>query len=242
MKVTAIIPARYSSTRLPGKVLKDICGKTMIQRVYEQVNKAKNLDQVIVATDDRRVYEEVESFGGQVEMTAKSHSTGTDRLAEVAQNLDSEIIVNVQGDEPLLDPKMIDQAVKPLLEDTTIKMGTLKHKIEDEEELEDPNAVKVITDKNDFALYFSRSLIPYPRTDQNIDFYKHIGLYVYRRKFLLEYTKLEPTKLEKKESLEQLRVLENNYKIKVVETSAQIIGVDTEEDLEKVRDIIKSKE
>ncbi|MBM7556971.1 3-deoxy-manno-octulosonate cytidylyltransferase [Halanaerobacter jeridensis] len=240
MKVTAIIPARYASSRLPGKVLKDICGKTMIQRVYEQVRKAENLDQVIVATDDQRVYQEVESFGGRVEMTSKEHSTGTDRLAEVAQDLDSDIIVNVQGDEPLLNPKMIDQAVQPLLDDTTVKMSTLKHEITDKAELEDPNSVKVITDKDDFALYFSRSLVPYPRTEEEITFYKHIGLYVYRRKFLLEYTNLEPTPLEKKESLEQLRVLENGYKIKVVETEHQVVGVDTEEDLEKVRRKIKS--
>ena len=239
MRVTAIIPARYASSRLPGKVLKDICGKTMIQRVYEQVTKAENLDQVIVATDDQRVYDEVESFGGRVEMTAKEHSTGTDRLAEVAQDLDADVIVNVQGDEPLLNPEMIDQAVEPLLNDQTIKMSTLKHQITDETELEDPNSVKVITDKNDFALYFSRSLIPYPRTDEELTFYKHIGLYVYRRKFLLEYTNLEPTPLEKKESLEQLRALENGYKIKVVETEHQVVGVDTKEDLEKVKELVR---
>lgn len=240
MKVTAIIPARYAATRLPGKVLKDICGKTMIQRVYEQVSKANNLDQVIVATDDKRVYQEVESFGGRVEMTSKEHSTGTDRLAEVAKDLDSEIIVNVQGDEPLLNPAMIDQAVQPLLDDIEIKMSTLKHKIEDEEELEDHNAVKVVTDKDDFALYFSRSLIPYPRSEAEMTCYKHIGLYVYRRDFLLDYTNLEPTPLEKKESLEQLRALENGYQIKVVETEHQVIGVDTEEDLRKVRKAVKS--
>mgnify|MGYP006275900213 FL=1 len=239
MKVTAIIPARYASSRLPGKVLKDICGKTMIQRVYEQVKQAHNLDQVIVATDDQRVYQEVESFGGQVEMTAQEHTTGTDRLAEVAADLDSDIIVNVQGDEPLLNPAMIDQAVKPLLEDPELKMSTLKHQITDEGELEDPNSVKVITDKDDFALYFSRSLIPYPRTEQELSYYKHIGLYVYRRQFLLDYTNLAPTSLEKKESLEQLRALENGYKIKVVETEHQVVGVDTEEDLEKVRKAVR---
>jgi 3-deoxy-manno-octulosonate cytidylyltransferase (CMP-KDO synthetase) len=240
MKVTAIIPARYASTRLPGKVLCDICGKTMIQRVYERVSKAQNLDQVIVATDDQRVYQEVESFGGRVEMTAKEHSTGTDRLAEVAQSLDSEVVVNVQGDEPLINPALIDKAVRPLLADDTIKMGTLKHEISEETELKDPNSVKVITDQDDFAIYFSRSLIPYPRTDEDLTYYKHIGLYVYRREFLLEYTDLEATPLEKKESLEQLRALENGYKIKVVETEQQVIGVDTREDLERVRRQLKS--
>ena len=239
MKVTAVIPARYDSSRLPGKVLKDIEGKTMIQRVYEQTAQADNLDRVIVAADDERVYEEVKSFGGAVKMTSQEHSTGTDRIAEVAQNLSADIIVNVQGDEPLLNPAMIDQAVRPLLEDKQVPMSTLKHKIENKSELEDHNAVKVVTDRDDFALYFSRSLVPYPRSETELTFYKHIGLYVYRRDFLLDYTNLAPTPLEEKESLEQLRALENGYKIKVVETDYQVVGVDTEEDLEKVRKKVK---
>ncbi|PRX35720.1 3-deoxy-manno-octulosonate cytidylyltransferase (CMP-KDO synthetase) [Orenia metallireducens] len=235
MRVTAIIPARYASTRLPGKPLKDICGKPMIQRVYEQVKLSSTLDRVIVATDDKRIYDAVKAFDGEVAMTSAEHKTGTDRLAEVAKGLSSEIIVNVQGDEPLISPEMIDQAVRPLLEDHTIKMGTLKQRIDSKEELESPHVVKVVTDRDDFALYFSRSLIPYPRTDVDIRYYKHIGLYVYRKEFLLNYAKMETTTLELKESLEQLRALENGYKIKVVETEHQAIGVDTEKDLERVR-------
>ncbi|WP_408955151.1 3-deoxy-manno-octulosonate cytidylyltransferase [Natroniella sp. ANB-PHB2] len=240
MQVTGIIPARYASTRLPGKPLKEIAGQPMIEHVYRQAIAADSLDQVIVATDDQRIYQAVEDFGGQVEMTSKQHQTGTDRLAEVAQNLDTGIIVNVQGDEPLLNPKMIDQAVEPLLDDSTIQMGTLKHKITEQEEIESPHIVKVITDQDGFALYFSRAAIPYPRQATGLNYYKHIGLYVYRRDFLLNYTEMKQTPLEKEESLEQLRVLENGYRIKVVETEYQAIGVDTPEDLERVRRAINN--
>ncbi|AGB42293.1 3-deoxy-D-manno-octulosonate cytidylyltransferase [Halobacteroides halobius DSM 5150] len=238
MKVIAIIPARYSSTRLPGKPIKKIKGKAMIQHVYERTAQAQNLDQVIVATDDQRIYQVVKDFGGKVEMTSSQHQTGTDRLAEVANDLEADIIVNVQGDEPLIAPEMIDQAVKPLLEDNNLQMGTLKHPIISAEELENPNLVKVVTDKNDFALYFSRAPIPYPHQENDITYYKHIGLYVYRREFLLNYADLPATPLEQQESLEQLRALENGYKIKVVKTEHQSIGVDTKDDLEKVRKIV----
>ncbi|GAB6099444.1 3-deoxy-manno-octulosonate cytidylyltransferase [Halanaerocella petrolearia] len=238
MKVVAIIPARYSSTRLPGKPIKKINNKPMIQHVYERTNQAQNLDQVIVATDDERIYQAVKEFGGRVEMTSSDHQTGTDRLAEVAQDIEADVIVNVQGDEPLIAPEMIDQAVGPLLEDKSLQMGTLKHPITDSEELENPNLVKVVTDKNDFALYFSRSPIPYPRQENDITYYKHIGLYVYRREFLLQYTDLPATPLEQQESLEQLRALENGYRIKVIETEHQSIGVDTPQDLEKVRELV----
>lgn len=237
MKVVAIIPARYASSRLPGKPLKDICGKPMIQLVYERVRLSNTLDRVIVATDDQRIYDVVQAFGGEAKMTAITHKTGTDRLAEVAQELDADIVVNVQGDEPLINPEMIDQAVRPLLEDKSIKMGTLKHKITSKEELESPHVVKVVTDRENFALYFSRSLIPYPRTDIDTTYYKHIGLYVYQKDFLLDYAKMDSTLLEQKESLEQLRALENGYKIKVVETEYKSIGVDTLEDLERVREM-----
>ncbi|WP_027339486.1 3-deoxy-manno-octulosonate cytidylyltransferase [Halonatronum saccharophilum] len=240
MEVVAIIPARYDSTRLPGKPLKVIGDKTMIEHVYQRAAEANKVDRVIVATDDKRIYDTVQSFGGEVKMTSKDHKTGTDRLAEVAQDLSVDIIINVQGDEPLIDPNTIDRAVTPLLEDSKIKMGTLKYKINDKEELNNPNIVKVVTDKEGFALYFSRSLIPYPREDKEINYYKHIGLYVYRREFLLDYSKLKRTSLEQTESLEQLRVLENGYKIKVVETDHQSIGVDTKEDLEKVRKLVES--
>ncbi len=242
MKIVGIIPSRYASTRLAGKPLKDICGKTMVQRVYEQSERASNVDQVIVATDDQRIYDTVKSFGGDVVMTSKDHQTGTDRLAEAVKNIDADIVVNIQGDEPLIDPQMIDQAVSPLIKDNSIRMSTLKKKINSQEEIASPHVVKVVTDKDNFALYFSRAAIPYPRNNTEIDYYKHIGLYVYRKEFLLEYAKMDSTSLEEQESLEQLRVLENGYKIKVVETEYQAIGVDTPEDLEKVRRAVKSSE
>jgi 3-deoxy-manno-octulosonate cytidylyltransferase (CMP-KDO synthetase) len=238
MKITAIIPARYSSSRLPGKPLKDICGKTMVQRVYEQVKKVSLVDKVIVATDDQRIFNEVKSFKGNVIMTSKDHKTGTDRLAEVATKIDTDIIVNVQGDEPLINPLVIKSAIEPLLTDDSLKMSTLKHLIKDEEEINNPNIVKVITDKNKNAIYFSRSKIPYARNSQKFNYYKHIGLYVYRKNFLLRFAEMESTPLEVQESLEQLRVIENGYKIKVLETEYDSIGVDTEEDLDKVRNIL----
>lgn len=238
MQVVAIIPARYASTRLPGKALKEIAGQPMIQHVYERTAQAEKIDRVIVATDDRRIYEAVEDFGGEAKMTAEDHTTGTDRLAEVARELTAEVIVNVQGDEPLIVPEMINQAVKPMIEDPDLKMSTLKKQIP-EKKADNPNLVKVVTDQEGFALYFSRSPIPYPRAEA-ADYYKHIGLYVYRRDFLLHYTNLEPTLLETEESLEQLRVLENGYRIKVAETEYDCIGVDTPEDLEQVREIVES--
>lgn len=239
MKITAIIPARYNSSRLPGKPLKNICGKTMIQRVYEQVKKVSLVDKIMVATEDKRIFDEINSFKGNAIMTSKNHKTGTDRLAEVAKKIDSDIIVNVQGDEPLIDPFVIKSAIKPLLLDESLKMSTLKHLIKDENELDNPNVVKVIADKNDNAVYFSRSKIPFARNNQKFNYYKHIGLYVYRRDFLLKFAEMKSTPLEVQESLEQLRVIENGFKIKVIETKYNSIGVDTKEDLYKVRNILE---
>jgi 3-deoxy-manno-octulosonate cytidylyltransferase (CMP-KDO synthetase) len=238
MTIKAIIPARYSSSRLPGKPLKDICGKTMVQRVYEQVKKVDLVDKVIVATDDQRIFDEVKSFNGNVIMTSKDHKTGTDRLAEVAAKIETDIIVNVQGDEPLINPSVIKLAIEPLLLDDSLKMSTLKHLIKDEEEINNPNVVKVITDKNNNAIYFSRSKIPYARNSKKFNYYKHIGLYVYRSEFLLKFAEMKSTPLEIQESLEQLRVIENGYKIKVIETEYDSIGVDTEKELNKVRNIL----
>lgn len=248
MYVVAIIPARYASTRLKGKPLLNIDGKPMIQWVYERAKKAKLTNDVIAATDDKRVFDAVRYFGGKAVMTSPEHRTGTDRIAEAADGLNVDIIINVQGDEPLIEPEMIDAAIRPLTNDSEIVAATLKTKIKDEKELSNPNVVKVVTDKNDFALYFSRLPIPYVRNSEqwpvisdqknNIHF-KHIGLYVYRKDFLLKFARMKPTPLEEAEKLEQLRVLENGYKIKVVETKHDSIGVDTEEDLEKVRKIVK---
>jgi len=234
MSVCAIIPARYASTRFPGKPLADICGKPMIQHVYERTLQADSVNRVIVATDDKRIQSAVVAFGGEVAMTRADHPSGTDRLAEVAGALDVELIVNVQGDEPLIDPAMIDQAVRPLQENAAIVMGTLKSRIVDSGDYGNPNIVKVVTDGNGFALYFSRSPIPHMRDDARPALFKHVGLYVYRREFLLAYPCLSETPLEQAEKLEQLRALEHGYRIFVAETDRQSIGVDVPDDLQKV--------
>jgi 3-deoxy-manno-octulosonate cytidylyltransferase (CMP-KDO synthetase) len=240
-KIIGMIPARYASTRFRGKVIADIVNKPMIQRVYEQANKSTILDQLIVAVDDERVFECVKGFGGKVIMTSTAHESGTDRIAEAIENIDAEIVVNIQGDQPLFDARMIEEAVQPMLEDSNIQMSTLKTKI-GKEDYNDPAVVKVVVDENNNALYFSRSLIPYSRDKIKMDVYEHVGLYVYRKDFLLKMSKLPRTYLEKIEMLEQLRVLENGYKIKVIETKCESISgisVDTPEDLIKVENIIK---
>lgn len=245
MDVVAIIPARYASTRLEGKPLLDIAGKPMILWVYERAGKAKLVNDVIVATDDKRIFDAVKGFKGKVVMTSASHKSGTDRLAEVAANLKCDMVVNVQGDEPLIEPKMIDDVLRSMMDDANLQMATLKTKITDEEELSNPNVVKVVTDKNDFALYFSRLPIPYVRSkeqESSAFHYKHIGLYAYRKDFLLKFAQMKPTPLEEAEKLEQLRILENGYKIKVVETKYNSIGIDTQEDLERVRNIVEKSQ
>lgn len=249
MKVSAIIPARYGSTRFEGKPLADILGKPMIQHVYEGVCGSKLIDEVIVATDDQRILEAVQSFGGKGVMTSPVHTTGTDRVAEIARKLNSEIVVNVQGDEPLIKGPTIDKAIHPLLKDETLSMSTLMTRIEEVKDWLNPHIVKVVVDQKGFALYFSRSPIPFPR-DLHIDrleshpfgtkrplpksVFKHIGVYVYRRKFLLRFSNMKPTPLEKLEKLEQLRALENGYPIKVTAVNYEPICVDTPEDLQKV--------
>lgn len=251
MKITAIIPARYGSTRFEGKALADICGKPMIQHVYERTVRSTLVSDVVVATDDERIAAAVRKFGGRAEMTSTGHETGTDRLAEVAARIDSDIIVNVQGDEPLIEPAMIDEAVEPLISDQSVVMSTLKSRIKTLHDFLSPNVVKVVTDWEGYALYFSRSPLPNFRDKWNdlkdekfssgkLLCYKHIGLYVYRKDFLLQFSQMSPTYLELAEKLEQLRVLENGYRIKVVETSHESIGVDTPADLAAV--IVKLKE
>lgn len=243
MSAIAIIPARFASTRFPGKPLADLLGKPMIQHVYERVVQADGIDRVIVATDDERIAAAVRAFGGDVEMTRTDHPTGTDRLAEVAQRIDAQWIVNVQGDEPLIDPRMIAQALEPLRRDPDIVMGTLKTPIANVEEYLNPNVVKVVTDQQGFALYFSRAAIPHGRdlgSDLSaalpqISAFKHVGLYVYRRDFLLAFPRLAATPLEGLEKLEQLRALEHGYRIHVVETDLVSLGVDTPADLELAR-------
>ena len=235
--VIGVIPARYGSSRFPGKVLAEINGKPMIQWVYEQAKKSKMLDRVFVAVDDQRVLDCVEGFGGPAVMTKPIHQSGTDRIAEAVELIETNIVVNIQGDQPLLDPIMIDEAVKPLLDDSTILMSTLKVKINEEDYL-DPSVVKVVADENDFALYFSRSLIPYSRDNVDVNIYEHVGLYAYRKEFLLKISKLPQSYLEKVEMLEQLRVMEKGYKIQVIETASEnAMGVSV--DLAKVQKIIK---
>lgn len=248
MGVTVVIPARYASTRFPGKPLADLCGKPMIQWVYERSALCESVNRVLVATDDERIARVVESFNGDVVMTRADHPTGTDRLAEVAAGLNDELIVNVQGDEPLIDPAMIEAAVAPLLADNTIPMGTLRTPLTSVDEYLNPNVVKVVTDQQGFALYFSRAPIPYPRDFnsqleqrwRDLATAKHVGLYVYRREFLIQYPHLQATPLETQECLEQLRALEHGYRIRVAATNLVGQGVDTPEDLERVKALISS--
>ena len=240
MKVLCVIPARYASTRLPGKPLADIAGKPMVCRVYERAVQASRVAETLVATDDERVYEAVQAEGGKVMMTAKDHPTGTDRLAEVAAAFpDMELIINVQGDEPLIEPKLIDALAAVFDDDAELQMATVMTAMQDKAEQQNPNNVKVVTDQQGYALYFSRSLLPYPRNAAGTPVYKHIGIYAYKRDFLLKYAKMQPTPLEQAESLEQLRALENGYKIKVVQTDYRFVGVDTAEDLKLVNEIYR---
>ena len=244
MKIAVIIPARYASTRLEGKPLADINGKPMVWRVYERALSASLPKEAVVATDDERIFKAVLALGGRAVMTSDKHTSGTDRVAEAAQSTDADIIVNLQGDEPLIEPGLIDAAIRPMLEDPSLNISTLKTRITDEEEYRNPNAVKVVTGKDGYALYFSRSPIPFSRVpfrELPATAYKHIGLYVYRRDFLFEFTKLKPTPLERSESLEQLRAIENGHRIKVVEVDYNPVSVDTPEDLECVRAIIMEK-
>ena len=242
MKILCVIPARYASTRLPGKPLADIAGKPMICRVYEQAVQAKSLAGVLAAVDDQRVYDAVVQNGGQAMMTSPDHPTGTDRLAEVAAaSPDMDLIITVQGDEPLIDPELIDELAAVFDEDPQLQMATVKTPMSTQAEMQNPNNVKVVTDKKGYALYFSRSLLPYPRVPHGRPVYKHIGIYAYKRDFLLRYAQMEPTPLEQTESLEQLRALENGYRIRVIETDRRFVGVDTPEDLAEVNGIFKKR-
>jgi 3-deoxy-manno-octulosonate cytidylyltransferase (CMP-KDO synthetase) len=242
MKVICIIPARYDSTRFPGKALADLVGKPMIQHVYERVLKARTLSFAAVATDDERIIAAVGGFGGRAIMTAATHRSGTDRIAEAVSRLgieDSDIVVNIQGDQPLFEPSQIDEVAKPLLEDPAIAMSTLIYKIVREEEISHPNAVKVVFDRDHFAIYFSRATIPYVRDkSREGSYYKHHGIYAYRREFLKKFTALPEGNLETLEALEQLRAIEHGYRIKVVETPYDSVEVDTPQELERVRNLI----
>lgn len=256
LNISAVIPARYGSTRFEGKPLALILGKPMIQYVYEGVCQSRLIDQVYIATDDQRIMEVVRSFGGKAVLTSPDHPTGTDRVAEVARNLRADIIVNVQGDEPLIKGRIIDQAIRPLLRDEGLLLSTLMTRIEEVKDWVNPNIVKVVVTRENDALYFSRSPIPLPR-DLNMErllsnpskgndllpkkVFKHIGVYVYRRDFLLRFSKMKPTPLEKLEKLEQLRALENGVRIKVIPVQYEPICVDIPEDILRVEEILSSR-
>jgi 3-deoxy-manno-octulosonate cytidylyltransferase (CMP-KDO synthetase) len=235
--VVAIIPARYESTRFPGKPLALIAGKPMIQHVYERTRAAASVTRTLVATDDARIADAVRAFGGEVVMTQVTHPSGTDRIAEAAAALAADVVVNVQGDVPFLHGEMIEAAVELLRADGALPMATIKAPIRDAAEMANPNVVKVVTDRDGYALYFSRSPLPCWRDAQASDVvaYKHIGLYAYRRDFLLTFARLAPTPLERAEKLEQLRALEWGFRIKVAETDAVGVEVDTPQDLERAR-------
>ena len=259
MKAIGIIPARWKSQRFEGKVVAKILGKPMIQHVWEKAKESKMLDDVIIATDSEEVIKVAESFGGKAVFTSKDQPSGTDRITEVINPIDVEVVVNIQGDEPLVHPTMIDSLATTLLEDKTILVATLIKKITDRNDILNPNVVKAVVDKNNFALYFSRSPIPRIRkpavqlTDihswfsqeigpEDLKYYhKHIGIYAYTKDFLFTYTNLPKSQLEEAEKLEQLRILENGYKIKTVETEFDTIGVDTPEDLQKVENLLLRK-
>jgi 3-deoxy-manno-octulosonate cytidylyltransferase (CMP-KDO synthetase) len=240
-RVVGIIPARFHSTRLPGKPLALIAGRPMIEHVYRRALDARQLDAILVATDDERVASAVEAFGATAVMTAADHATGTDRLAEVARTLSCEIVVNVQGDEPLIDPSSIDAVVKLLLDRPEDGMSTVRRRIDDASDLANPSVVKVVVDARGYALYFTRSAVPYVRPGNPAPVcWRHIGLYCYRRSFLLHVAGLPSTPLERAEGLEQLRVLEHGHRISTAETTADSIGVDTPTDLERVRQLMEA--
>lgn len=241
-KTAIIIPARYGSSRLEGKPLLKVAGKSVIQWVYEKAKASKYADMIIVATDDERIYNEVKSFGGEVEMTSVDHKCGSDRIMEVvSRHPEIAYICNLQGDEPLIKPESIDEVIKNVKEDEQADISTLIRVLTDDEEINNPNLVKCVIDKNNFALYFSRSKIPFERNTGIAKFYGHLGIYGYKRAALEAMTTLDQTPLEKTESLEQLRALENGMKIKTSIVDFVPVGIDTREDLEKFKKIIEAQ-
>ena len=242
MKKVIVIPARLDSSRLPKKVLLDLKGKTVIQRVYEQCLKVKNIDGVYIATDSTEIEGVCRSFTDHIILTKSSHQSGTDRIGEAVAGIDCDIVVNVQGDEPFIDPNLIEELVHSF-DDDQVSMASAMSKIENIKDLQDPNVVKVVVDTQNNAIYFSRAPIPFPRDHQEIiysneelkkhNFFRHIGIYGYQKDFLAKYIKMEQTNLEKLEKLEQLRVIENGFKIKMILANSSLIGIDTQEDYEE---------
>ncbi|MDP2654860.1 MAG: 3-deoxy-manno-octulosonate cytidylyltransferase [Candidatus Omnitrophota bacterium] len=241
MKIIGMIPARWASSRFEGKILAEIKGKPMIQHVWQQVKKCRLLDEVLIACDDKRIVEAARGFSAKAVMTSPEHASGTDRIAEAVENIPANIIVNIQGDEPLIRPSVIDNLAKALIQDDECPMATVIKPIQDEDELSDPNVVKVVINQNRHAMYFSRAPVPYIRdkkSSKNVVYYKHIGLYAYKKSFLRTFTRLPPSRLEQIERLEQLRALEAGYKIRTVVTNYESVGVDTPEDLQKVEKLL----
>jgi 3-deoxy-manno-octulosonate cytidylyltransferase (CMP-KDO synthetase) len=243
MKIIAVIPARYASTRFPAKLMQDLGGKTVIRRTFEAAVSTNLFDDVFVVTDSELIYNEIISNGGKAIMSIKEHESGSDRIAEAIENMEVDLVINVQGDEPFIDKKPLEELIKVFKNDVEKKvdLGSLMFQITDKEEINNPNNVKVITDQQGFALYFSRSVIPFPR-DENagVRYMKHIGIYAFRKQALLDFYSLPMLSLEASEKLEQLRYLEYGKRIKMVETTHGSIGIDTEEDLEKARKLIKN--
>ncbi len=240
-QVVVVIPARYGSTRLPGKPLVSLCGKPMVQHVYERAKRAQTVSRVIVATDDQRIMEAVKGFGGEARMTRTDHRTGTERIAEVAAHEEGDVFVNVQGDEPLMDPVAVDTAVAALLEEPAAQIATVATPIRHAGDIMDPNVVKTVLDFDSNGLYFSRAPIPWVRSTQlkiHVKYWKHLGLYVFQRDALLEYPTLPQGELEKIEQLEQLRWLENGWKIRVAEVEHDAVSVDVAEDVARVEKLM----
>lgn len=241
MKIIGIIPARYGSTRFPGKVLALIQGRPMIEHVYRQAKKSRSCDEILIACDDPCVMDAAAGFGASVVMTSPDHPSGTDRVAQAVQNVPADIVINIQGDEPLIAPDMIDALAAAIRTDASCVMATVARKITDPAEVADPNVVKVVLDGQGNALYFSRSVVPFNRDKisfEEMQYLKHFGLYAYRKDFLMKLKTLPPSALEESERLEQLRVLQAGYKIKVVLTNHDTISVDTPEDLRRVEAVL----
>jgi 3-deoxy-manno-octulosonate cytidylyltransferase (CMP-KDO synthetase) len=245
MKAIAIIPARYESIRFPGKPLAKLGAKYIIQHVYERVQSSDLFTEVVVGTDDQRIFEAVESFGGKVILTSKKHESGTDRIAEVCRKLpscsDADVVINVQGDEPFISREPLKKLIAAF-DDPLVRVASLMHRMK--KNFDDPNSVKVVYDKNNYALYFSRSVIPFEQDNklkQKSEYFRHIGIYAFRRKILFRFVEMQHGKLEQIEKLEQLRLLENGIKIKMIETDYECIGIDTPQDLEKAGKILATK-
>ena len=238
MKIIGVIPARFGSRRLPGKPLIDIEGKPLIQYVYERAQRLKKLDELLVATDDERIFNKVRQFGGEAKLTSVECKSGSDRVAEVIKDIGCDLVVNIQGDEPFFEPATVEKMIEALIDNPEVQISTACVRIRNPKEIKDENTVKVVLDKDDFALYFSRLPIPCFQEDQG-EVFKHLGFYAFRRDFLLGFSRWPETPLEKAEKLEQLRILENGYRIKVIKSIFDSLGIDTTEDFKKAKEVLK---